>query len=393
MSWSCWRARTRDVPLPAAFVDLDALERNLDVLLERLSPEVTLRLATKSIRVPALLPALLQRPQLRGLMTWSAHETALLAEQGFDDLLLAYPVARATDAAWIATAAEKATVRVVVDELAHAQLLSRAAVHAGVQIGLCLEIDVALRVAGQHLGVLRSPLRTPTEAVAVAAAMSQLPQVRVDAVMAYEAQVAGLPDVGSPRPIAMVEQLVKSRSRPLAARRRRAVVQALRDAGHDIVVVNGGGTGSVRSTSHDGTVTEVAAGSGLFCPRLFDGYHDLPLQPAAFFALPVVRRPDPRHVVCFSGGYVASGPPGASRVPEVVWPAGLTPLPREGFGEVQTPLRVGADCPELQLGDPVVCRHAKAGELMEHVGEVHLCRGDAIVDTVPTLRGLGTRFG
>jgi D-serine deaminase-like pyridoxal phosphate-dependent protein len=32
-------------------------------------------------------------------------------------------------------------------------------------------------------------------------------------------------------------------------------------------------------------------------------------------------------------------------------------------------------------------RHAKAGELCEHVDELHVVRGDAIERTVPTYRG------
>ena len=33
-------------------------------------------------------------------------------------------------------------------------------------------------------------------------------------------------------------------------------------------------------------LTEVTAGSGLLCSHLFDGYTDLPLEPAVFFAIP-----------------------------------------------------------------------------------------------------------
>ena len=55
--------------------------------------------------------------------------------------------------------------------------------------------------------------------------------------------------------------------------------------------VNGGGTGSVERTSAEAAVTEVAAGSGLYCPVLFDGYRAFSSRPAAFFALPVTRRP------------------------------------------------------------------------------------------------------
>ena len=41
----------------------------------------------------------------------------------------------------------------------------------------------------------------------------------------------------------------------------------------------------------DPVVTEVAAGSGLLVPGLFDHYLSFEPRPAAFFGVPVVRRP------------------------------------------------------------------------------------------------------
>ena len=37
-------------------------------------------------------------------------------------------------------------------------------------------------------------------------------------------------------------------------------------------------------------------------------------------------------------------------------------------------------------------RHAKSGELFEHVNHVHLVSGEEIVETVPSYRGLGHAF-
>ena len=60
-------------------------------------------------------------------------------------------------------------------------------------------------------------------------------------------------------------------------------------------------------------------------------------------------------------------------------------------GEVQTPLAVPAGI-ELGLGDPVIFRHAKAGELLERFAEVLLVSGDRVVDRVPSYRGDGQCF-
>jgi D-serine deaminase-like pyridoxal phosphate-dependent protein len=139
-------------------------------------------------------------------------------------------------------------------------------------------------------------------------------------------------------------------------------------------------------------VTELAAGSGLYAPTLFDGYDDFDPQPAAAYALPVVRRPGRGYATAFGGGYVASGPPGWSRVPSPYRPSGLRLLRSEAAGEVQTPLQ-GKAVRHLGLGDRVWLRHAKAGELCERFDQLHLVRGSTLVESVPTYRGEGKNFG
>jgi len=74
-----------------------------------------------------------------------------------------------------------------------------------------------------------------------------------------------------------------------------------------------------------------------------------------------------------------------------VWPQGLAMMPREGAGEVQTPLR-GAAARALNVGDRVWFRHAKSGELAERVDAYALVVGDERVGTSPTYRGEGKAF-
>jgi D-serine deaminase-like pyridoxal phosphate-dependent protein len=173
-------------------------------------------------------------------------------------------------------------------------------------------------------------------------------------------------------------------------RRLPAVVAAVREVAEPRFV-NGGGTGSLARTAASGVVTELAAGSGLYAPHLFDTYRSLELRPAAMFVLPVTRRPGPGVATVLGGGYVASGPAGADRLPEPYLPEGLRLDRQEGAGEVQTPL-VGTPTRTLRIGDRVYMRHAKAGELCERFASLYLVAGDRIVDEVPTYRGEGLTF-
>jgi D-serine deaminase-like pyridoxal phosphate-dependent protein len=164
-------------------------------------------------------------------------------------------------------------------------------------------------------------------------------------------------------------------------------VEAVREV-TPLGLVNGGGTGSLHTTSREEAVTEVTAGSGFYAPSLFDRYSAFELTPAAMFALPVVRRPGPGVATLLGGGYHASGASGQDRLPEPYLPRGLRLDPMEGAGEVQTPV-IGRAAHELRLGDRVYLRHAKAGELCERFDSLYLVSGGAIVDEVPTYRGEG----
>ena len=69
--------------------------------------------------------------------------------------------------------------------------------------------------------------------------------------------------------------------------------------------VNGGGTGSVERTVTEDAITEIAVGSGLFGPHLFDNYRAFTPAPAVAFALDVVRKPNLDTVTLLGGGWIA----------------------------------------------------------------------------------------
>jgi len=331
-------------------------------------------------------------------MTWSADEVQALAAAGFDDFLMGYPCARPDEAAVLAAvAASGKRVMAVVDCEAHLEILSRAAADARTVLSVCVDLDMAWRPLGGrlHMGVQRSPLRTVAAVMSLAQRVRELQNLKLDAVLAYEAQIAGMADTNAgSRHLDPVRRWIKRGSKPEVLAFRSKTLAALKAEGFDIELVNGGGTGSVEWSSADPSVTEVTVGSGFLAPTLFDGYGGLSLQPGLFFALGVCRAPQRGIVTCFGGGYIASGAGGADRWPIVHAPADTHALPMEGFGEVQTPLKLPRRFQEkLGVGDPVVCRPAKAGELAERFAQYAMVRGDQIVSREPTYRGLGWCFG
>jgi D-serine deaminase-like pyridoxal phosphate-dependent protein len=379
--------------LPAAFVDLDVLDANLADLRRR-AGSLRIRLVTKSIRSIAILRrALASSPQFRGLMCYSPAEAAWLASLGFDDLLVAYPSVEPDDLRAVAAQVRAGrTIALMVDAAIQVRRIAAIAQAEGVVQPVAIDLDMSSEFPGLHFGVFRSPVDGAAAALALAAEIAHHPSLRLDGLMGYESQIAGLMDAvpGKALKNAVVGWL-KRRSIPEINERRRATVAALAAAGHTLRFVNGGGSGSFESTRADTSVTELAAGSGLYVPTLFDHYRAFEARPAAGFAVAVTRAPRPGIVTCAGGGYPASGPGGADRMPRPWLPAGCTLIANEGAGEVQTPVRVPAGV-TLAPGDPLLFRHAKAGELCERFNELLLIEDGAVVDAVATYRGDGKCF-
>lgn len=343
-SFETWDRATKGRSAPFAVVDLDAYDANAADLVRRAGGR-PIRVASKSIRVRHLLERALATPGFAGVMAYSLPEALWLVGHGVRDVFVAYPsVDREALAALADDERALREVSIAVDSAEHVDALRRWLPH-GAPVRVVVDVDASLRVGPAHLGVRRSPLRSPRAAAAVATA-AQRAGLRVVGLMFYDAQIAGLPD-SSP-----AVRLVKHRSDASLRRRRRAVRAALERAVGPLTIVNGGGTGSLEVTGADLALTELAAGSGLIGPTLFDGYDAFTPQPAVGFALPVVRRPARDVVTCFSGGHIASGPAGDSRVPTPVHPAGLSLVGTEGAGEVQTPVR-GKAARDLAIGDRV----------------------------------------
>ena len=384
------------VEAPFAFVDLDAMWANAEAMLERAGGK-PIRVATKSIRCRALLEEILRHDQnFAGLMTYTLPETLWLAEQGFENLLLAYPTAdeEALGELALRSVANPAGAPVItVDCVAHLEAIESVLGAGAAPVRVCIDVDAGWWALGGRIkvGPKRSPVHSVEQAVALAREIETRPKLELDGLMAYEGQIAGVGDRPPGRRLrGAAIRFMQRRSAAELAERRGAIVAALGEF-CELEIVNGGGTGSLELTAAEGAVTEVTAGSGFYAPTLFDHYGRFSLTPAAAFALPIVRKPAPRVATALGGGYLASGSGDPARLPSPWLPTGLSLDSEEGAGEVQTPL-LGEAAAALSVGDRVYLRHAKAGELCERFNTLHLVQGEEIVDIVPTYRGEGQAF-
>jgi len=385
-----------EVEAPFAFVDLDAMADNAAEMLGR-AGDKTVRVASKSLRCRALLERILRsEAQFEGTMTFTLPETLWLAEQGFENLLLAYPTAdigALSKLALRSAANPEGAPIVMVDCVEHLDAIESVLGTGAPAVRVCIDVDASWWALGGRVkvGPKRSPVHTVEQAVALAQEIERRPQIELAALMAYEGQIAGVGDQPPGRRLrGRAIRFMQRRSAAELAGRRGAIVAAIREL-TALPIVNGGGTGSLELTGAENAVTEVTAGSGFYAPALFDHYSRFTLTPAAGFALPIVRRPAAGVATALGGGYLASGAGDPARLPAPWLPAGLHLDPEEGAGEVQTPL-LGAAAAELSIGDRVYMRHAKAGELCERFDALHLFEGGEIVDVMPTYRGEGKAF-
>ncbi|WP_156576662.1 amino acid deaminase/aldolase [Bacillus luti] len=383
----------KEVPLPCAFLDEVALEENIQSITE-LSGNKNIRIASKSLRsVPIMKKILAANNRFQGIMCFSPREALFLIEQGFNDVLLGYPAydERALHEISLLTK-QGLVITCMVDCEEHIVYLEKIAKKSQGCFRVCLDIDMSSRFFQFHFGVKRSPVKDVQGALKIVKKVKDSLYLILDGVMGYEAQIAGVGDhIPNQWMKSKAISYLKKKSVLEVKERRGHIVKEIQNLGIDLRFVNGGGTGSIKTTEKDKSVTEITVGSAFYSPKLFDYYKEVKFQPAVGFALPVVRKPDLSIYTCLGGGYIASGAVGKDKEPEVWRPNGAKLLPLEGAGEVQTPIFYNGE-ERVDIGDSILFRHSKAGELCERFPFLYRVKKGEIVGEYSTYRGDGQCF-
>lgn len=379
--------------MPFAFVDMDMFADNAGAIAKNAHGK-TIRIASKSLRVAGLLEWLLKsNPVYKGIMCYTFPEAVFLSRKGFDDLLLGYPGWHEQQIKDICAELKKGkTITLMLDSVQHVEHLENIGKAENCIIPVCMDIDMSSDFPGLHFGVWRSSVFGKKDAMKVAEKIRKCSFVKLEGVMGYEAQIAGLGDNAKGKAaMNAIIRFLKKKSVKELTERRREIVQELKKSGFELRFVNGGGTGSMNTTGTETEVTEITVGSGFFSPALFDNYKDFRYQPAAAYAIEIVRQPKPGIFTCLGGGYIASGEIGINKQPVIYLPEGAKLIAQEGTGEVQTPVIYNGK-ENLQNGSPVFLRHSKAGELCERFNKIYLVSKEKIIGELPTYRGEGYCF-
>ena len=229
-------------------------------------------------------------------MTYTLPETLWLAEQGFEDLLLAYPTADVGAlGGW--RCARPPTRRGAGGDgrLRSAPGDDRVgARRRRAPMRVCIDIDASWWALGGRvkIGAKRSPVRTAEQAVDLAREIDRRPQIDLVALMAYEGQIAGVGDRPPGRRMrGAAIRFMQRRSAAELAERRAAIVAASREVA-ELEFVNGGGTGSLELTVDRGGGDRGDGGVGVLRPHPVRPLQ--PLQPHPRRGLRAAGRPQAR---------------------------------------------------------------------------------------------------
>src|SRR5258708_26579918 len=179
---------------PALVVDLDVFESNVGAMNELLrGTGKTVRPHVKTHRTPELARRQLGEHAV-GVTCATVGEAEVMVAAGILDVLIANEVVDEAKLARVAELAHIAQVVISADDPAPVEALSRAAVRAGVTVGVLVDVDVLLH----RCGVVSVP-----EALALARVIEALPGVRPPGVMGYGGRVplhTNPPEPGLPVP-------------------------------------------------------------------------------------------------------------------------------------------------------------------------------------------------
>lgn len=348
------------IPTPAAVLDLDAFERNLAKMSGRArAAGLALRPHAKSHKCAALARRQLDAGAV-GVCCAKLAEAEALAAAGIGPILVTSPIAGATSAARAARLArEFADFRIVLDHPDAAAELGAAA-EAPVQV--LIDVDV---------GMGRTGVAGPAQAVAVAQAIAAQPGLKLIGVQGYGGAWQHI-EGATARASAVAGGMV----------RLQGAASALRQAGFPVEVVTGGGTGTFAADAAQGLLTEVQPGSYAFMDREYrdalGADPDGAFEQSLWIAATVISANHDKWVTVDAGlkAFSTDGPLPVAATPK------FADCPYRFFGDEHGMLARPQGQP-VARGERVAFVPGHIDPTLDRYDVIHLVRGDVLVEIAP----------
>lgn len=234
----------QDVDTPALMIDLDAFEANVAKLAKTVADfGVRLRAHSKTHKCPEIALRQIAAGAV-GICCQKVGEAEAMVAGGVPDVLITNQIWGEKKLKRLAALAHEARVGVLVDDAQNVADLGHAARDAGVSLDVYVEIDV---------GAGRCGIEPGAPAVTLAKAVTEQDGLRFAGLQAYH---------GSAQHIRTANE--RGAAIGAACDRVRETLSAMEDAGINVPIVTGAGTGSFHFEAASGLYQEMQCGSYIF---------------------------------------------------------------------------------------------------------------------------------
>lgn len=283
-----------DLDTPALVVDLDVMDRNIEILHGRFNQSgAKVRPHVTGHQTPKIAHRQLQAGNnVGGISVTSVGEAEVFSDAGIADILVASQIVTRAKIRRLCALAGSNRIGVAVDNPQNVSDLSQAATAQGVTLGVLVELDVGLGRCGVSPG---------DEALELARAVANSPGLRFDGIMAIaplplsSGEVGEFPDRQERDAISwrVLQHVLESR-------------EIIEKDGLPVSVVSVGGTHNYDVAAGMAGITEVQAGSYPLMDHLYCRMRP-EFSPAAKVLAAVISRPTGASAV-LDAGHKATGP-------------------------------------------------------------------------------------
>ena len=273
------------IETPALVVDLDALERNLDLLARDVAARgLRLRPHAKSHKTPAIAKMQVARGAV-GICCQKVDEAAAFVEEGIGDVLVTNEVVAPSKLLRLAHLARRARIGVLVDDARALAPLAQAAQHVGVTIDVYVEVDVGAGRCGVPPG---------EPAAKLALRVVDEKGLKFAGLQCYHGAAQHLRTPDERR-----DAIASAAEHTLASRR------AIERAGVQVPIVTGAGTGTWEHELASGVWDELQVGSYIFMDadyaRNTPGERERRFEHSLFVLAAVMSVPTRSRAICDAG--------------------------------------------------------------------------------------------